>query len=211
MSVSTVPPNFQVMPPALSQSFSFSEIDSFAYNTAINMAKRNPERLDAWILGSGIAPLTAAVHLIQEAHVPPSHIHIIESLSVAGGQTASHGDAENGYDFRAGVRPQYNDMCMDALLSLVPSTSDPSRSVRDEILEFATSLEVQPPRARFLARKTHGVGRVDAKKMALGLRDRIDLFTLASKSEKTLGRGRICDFFTEGFFRSGYWLSLATR
>lgn len=175
------------------------------------MAERDPERIDAWILGSGIASLTAAVHLIQEAHVPPSRIHIIESLSAAGSVTASHGDAENGYDFRAGVRPQYNDLCMDSLLSLVPSTSDPTRSVRDEIREFAASLEIQPPRTRFLARKSKGIVRVDAKKMALGLRDRIDLFTLASKSEKALGRARICDFFNEGFFRSEYWLLLATR
>ncbi|RDW78849.1 oleate hydratase [Aspergillus mulundensis] len=176
------------------------------------MSRRNPNDLDAWILGSGIASLTAAVHLIQEAHVPPSRIHIIETLNVAGGTTASLGDTENGYDFRAGMRPQFNDLCMGNLLSLVPSLSDPDRNVRDEILEFAKTLDIKPAleQTRFLSRKGNKVNAVKGKKMALGVRDRIDLVILASKSEKALGRSRICDFFSKGFFRSGYWLSLAT-
>ncbi|KAL4861889.1 hypothetical protein BDV12DRAFT_207670 [Aspergillus spectabilis] len=145
-----------------------------------NMGTRQPDRLDAWILGSGISSLTAAVHLIQEAHVPPSHIHIIERLSVAGGTTVSYGDAEHGYDFRAGMRPHRNDKCINTLLSLVPSTSDPKRTLRDEIMEFAGSLDIQPAQTRFLTHKPFGVGRMDGKKMMLGVRDRIDLFLLAS-------------------------------
>ncbi|KAL4779752.1 oleate hydratase [Aspergillus varians] len=174
------------------------------------MVKRQPDHLDAWILGSGIASLTAAVHLIQEAKVPPPRVHIIETLDVADGTTVSYGDPEHGYDFRAGVRPQLNGACMDVLLSLVPSISDPNRTVRDEIIEFAKSLENQPTQTRFLTRDGNGVVRVDGNKAELGLRERIGLFMLASKSEKALGRNRICDYFGEGFFRTGYWLSLAT-
>ncbi|KAL5044555.1 hypothetical protein BDW71DRAFT_98014 [Aspergillus fruticulosus] len=176
------------------------------------MAHRNPENLDAWILGCGIASLTAAVHLVQEAHVPPSRIHIIETLDVAGGTTISHGNAKEGYDFRAGIRPEFNDLYMDNLLSLVPSLTDPNRSVRDEILDFARTLNIKPAheQTRFLARKGDKVHRVQGKKMALCFRDRISLFMLSSKSEKALGRSRIRDFFTEGFFKSWYWLALAT-
>jgi oleate hydratase len=166
--------------------------------------------LDAWILGSGISSLTAAVHLIQEAHVPPSRIHILEKLSVAGGTTVSYGDAEHGYDFRAGVRPQFNDMCMDTLLSLVPSLSDPNRTVRDEIYQYVEGMVIPKAQTRFLTHTPHGVGLGNGRKMGLGVRDRLDLFKLASKSERAIGRARICDFFGEGFFRSGYWLSLAT-
>ncbi|KAL4913312.1 streptococcal 67 kDa myosin-cross-reactive antigen like family-domain-containing protein [Aspergillus aurantiobrunneus] len=149
-------------------------------NNQTKMSTRQPDRLDAWILGSGIASLTAAVHLIQEAKVPPSQIHIIETLGIAGGTTVSFGDAENGYDFHAGIRRQFNDVCMDALLSLVPSISDPNRSVRDEIIQFAESLDIQPTHTRFLTHKPNGIGRADCKKIGLGLRDRIDLFMLAS-------------------------------
>ncbi|KAL2817687.1 streptococcal 67 kDa myosin-cross-reactive antigen like family-domain-containing protein [Aspergillus cavernicola] len=147
----------------------------------IKMATRQPDRLDAWILGSGIASLTAAVHLIQEAQVPPSRIHIIEKLSVAGGATVSHGDAEHGYDFRADMRPQFNDMCMDTLLSLVPSASDPTLTMRDEIVQFVESLNIHDAQTRFLTHKARGVGRVKKDKGTPGLRDRIDMFMLAFK------------------------------
>ncbi|KAL4941956.1 hypothetical protein BDV06DRAFT_222585, partial [Aspergillus oleicola] len=175
---------------------------------------RDPSTLDAWILGSGLASLTSAVHLIREANVPPSRVHIIETLSVAGGTTLSYGDAERGYDFRAGMRPQFNDACMDNLLSLVPCKDNPNRTVRDEILEFAAGMDSrcakERDRTRFLTRKKDGVGKVDAKKTGLGLRDRMEMVLLTTKSERALGRARICDCFSKGFFGSGYWLALAT-
>ncbi|CAI7661483.1 unnamed protein product [Penicillium pancosmium] len=58
---------------------------------------RCPDDMDAWILGSGIASLTSAAHLIQEAQIPPSRVHIIERLEKAGGGSASTGDFVNGY------------------------------------------------------------------------------------------------------------------
>lgn len=179
------------------------------------MSTLQPDHLHAWILGSGIASLTAAVHLIQEAHMPPPQIHIIEkNLSVAGSVTASLGDAENGYDYRGGVLPQFNDTCIDALLSLVPSTSNPNQTVREEIIQHAQSLDrktgLNPAQTRYLTSEKRGVVRMDAKGAMLTLKDRINLFMLASKREKSLGRSCIHDFFGEGFFCSGYWLLFAT-
>lgn len=40
---------------------------------------RQPELTDAYLIGGGIASLAAAVHLIQDAHLPASQIHILES------------------------------------------------------------------------------------------------------------------------------------
>ncbi|KAL4733078.1 streptococcal 67 kDa myosin-cross-reactive antigen like family-domain-containing protein [Aspergillus similis] len=144
---------------------------------------KNPENLDAWILGSGIASLTAAVHLLQEARVPPSRIHIIETLDVASGTTVSHGNAKEGYDFRAGMLPQFNDICMLNLLSLVPSLTDPNRSVADEILDFAKTLNFKHAheQTRFLERIGDKVHRVQGKKIALSVRDRISMFMLSGK------------------------------
>ncbi|KAL4800885.1 oleate hydratase [Aspergillus venezuelensis] len=182
---------------------------------------RDPKDLDAYILGSGLASLTSAVHLIREANVPPSRVHIIETLSVAGGTTVSYGDAEKGYDFRAGMRPQFNDSCVDDLLRLVPSETNPDgnqeRTVRDDVLNSANSMDnvcsKNRERTRFLTRsrkKKDSVGKVDAKKAGLGLRDRMEMVLLTTKSEKVLGRSRIRDCFSKGFFESGYWLGLAT-
>ncbi|PYH98011.1 myosin-cross-reactive antigen family protein [Aspergillus ellipticus CBS 707.79] len=170
-----------------------------------------PDQVDAWILGSGIASLTAAVHLIQEACVPPSRVHILEALDQAGGGTVSSGDAVNGYDYRAGGMPPFNDSCVEELLELVPSHTNPEKTVLDDIHNFWETKAVRDtPHTRFLVRHKNRIERIDAKRATLGLRDRVDLFMMASKAEKSLGRSRICDHFNRSFFKSGYWLSLST-
>ncbi|KAI2851438.1 hypothetical protein CBS12448_8521 [Aspergillus niger] len=173
--------------------------------------RRLPEGMDAWILGAGISSLTAAVHLIQEAHVPPSRVHILETLSQAGGGSISTGDPVNGYDCRAGGMPPFNDVCMEELLSLVPSKTNPNLTVLEELHEFWDTEAVKDhPHTRFLTRHKHGLERIDAKRASLGLRDRVDLFMLASKSDKSLGCSRICDHFSNSFFKSYYWMLLST-
>ncbi|GES64667.1 67 kDa myosin-cross-reactive antigen family protein [Aspergillus terreus] len=172
---------------------------------------RDPSKVEAWILGSGLPSLTAAVHLIQEAGVPPSRVHILEKLSMAGGGTVSYGDATSGYDFRAGGQPQFNDVCMEHLLSLVPSTTRPGRTVLDDLVAYNEENPLkEASHTRFLSHKSYGLSRTDPKKVNLGLRDRVDLFMLTSKTEKSLGRTRINEYFNESFFKSNYWLMLAT-
>ncbi|PYI04552.1 67 kDa myosin-cross-reactive antigen family protein [Aspergillus sclerotiicarbonarius CBS 121057] len=149
--------------------------------------------------------------LVLDPHLPPSRIHILETLSQAGGGTVSAGDHVNGYDYRGGAMPPFNDVCMEELLELVPSQTNPDKTVLEEIDEFwATEAVKDTPRTRFLTRYKHGLDRINAKEASVGLRDRVDLFMMASKAEKSLGRSRICDHFSKSFFKSGYWLILST-
>ncbi|KAJ5980014.1 hypothetical protein N7481_007312, partial [Penicillium waksmanii] len=179
--------------------------------TLQQLESRCPDGMDAWILGSGIASLTSAVHLIQEAQIPPSRIHIIERLEKAGGGSASTGDSVNGYDYHAGAIPAFNNIYMERLLSIVPSISDPTKSTLDDIREFnSTRPPHKCPNTRFLSRKPSGLLRNSSKQVRIGLRDRISLYRLSSKTEKGLGRSRIQDHFYSSFFQSSYWLILAT-
>ncbi|KAF4241549.1 hypothetical protein CNMCM6805_003823 [Aspergillus fumigatiaffinis] len=171
---------------------------------------RAPESLDVWILGSGIASLTAAVHFIGEAKVPPSRIHILEALSEPGAGSVGKGDAETGYHFRGGCTPQFCGSQMEELLALVPSER-PGKSVWDDIREyFEEHVSKQASRTRFLARRKNGLERIEGRRLHLGIKDRMDLFRLSSKTESALGRSRIRDHFSEGFFRTEYWLVLST-
>lgn len=61
--------------------------------------------MDAWILGSGVQSLAAAVYLIEEAKVPPNRVHILETIGKAGESTANVGDPVNGYEYRGGAVP----------------------------------------------------------------------------------------------------------
>ncbi|CAG8048450.1 hypothetical protein PENNAL_c0037G02783 [Penicillium nalgiovense] len=172
--------------------------------------RRDPNDLDAWILGNGIGSLTAAVHLIQEANVPPSRIHILEALEFAGGGTTTCGDPVNGYHYRAGVMPISIDAWMERLFSLVPSKTDRKKTVLDMMETNSSKPRTEKHHTRFLARKPWGVERINTKDIRIGLRDHMDLLRLGFKSERSLGRSRISDFFHKSFFQSDYWLLLAS-
>ncbi|KAF7155548.1 hypothetical protein CNMCM6106_004694 [Aspergillus hiratsukae] len=170
----------------------------------------HPGSLDVWILGSGMAALTAAVYLIREAKVPPSRIHIREAASQAGAESVGKGDAELGYYYRAGCIPPVCGSQMEEVLTLVPSER-PGKTVWDDIQEyFQEHVPKEASRTRFLARRKNGLERIDGRRLHLGLKDRMDLFRLSAKTESALGRSRIREHFSEGFFRTNYWLVLAT-
>ena len=63
---------------------------------------RDPKKTNAYLVGGGIASLAAAVHLIQDANVPASQIHILESGPVPGGSMDGAGNSESGYILRGG-------------------------------------------------------------------------------------------------------------
>lgn len=97
---------------------------------------RTPNKVNAWILGSSIASLASAVHLISDANVPASQIHILESRSTPGDGITSTGDPVNGYDHRPGCLPKFSDGCMEKLLALVPSTASSRSTVLKDVGNF---------------------------------------------------------------------------
>jgi oleate hydratase len=100
--------------------------------------RRDPETVQVWVIGSGIASLAAAVYFIKEAKVPAKNIHILESHSGAGGGITSGGDAVTGYVLHQGpIAPMsFHDPCTENFLSLVPSMADPEKSLLQEIKDF---------------------------------------------------------------------------
>lgn len=167
--------------------------------------------IDAWVLGSGVSSLAAAVYLIEEAKVPPDRVHILEAVSMAGGSTVNTGDPVNGYEYRTGVMSTFNDVYVEKLLSMVPSQTGPGKTALDDILEFNDAHPVdKTPHTLFLVEKSNAISTVGPKHVTLGLRDRMDMFRFAAKTEKSLGRSRIREYFNESFFQSNYWLTFAT-
>ncbi|KAF9883973.1 hypothetical protein FE257_002414 [Aspergillus nanangensis] len=175
------------------------------------MSRRSPDDMDAWILGSGVPSLTAAAQLIEKAKVPLTRVHIIETLSKAGGGTAHAGDPVNGYQYRAEPMPAFDGPCVKNLLSMIPSEMRPDKTADDDIEEFYEEKYLDGSQhTRFLVEKSHKVARIDIKQISLGVQHRLQLHLFVSKPEASLGRSRICDHFGESFLKSTYWLILAT-
>lgn len=82
----------------------------------LGLARRTPSKVNAWILGSSIASLASAVHLISDANMPASQIHILESQDTPGDGITSTGDSQIGYDHRPGCLPSFTYVCMKKFL-----------------------------------------------------------------------------------------------
>jgi oleate hydratase len=176
---------------------------------------RDPEHVNAYLVGGGIASLAAACCLIHEAHVPAAQIHILESSKVSGGAMDGSGNPDTGYIICGGRMLNFTYRCLYDLLSTIPSLSDPKVTVMDEINMFnAVAGNKTHANARLVTRQAEypdvRLGLADAREFELSAKDRVDLLKMAAKCEATLDKKRIQDFFGEGFFQTNFWFMWAT-
>lgn len=174
---------------------------------------RDPSNTNAWLIGSGIASLSAAVHLINDAQVPGSHIHILDRHDQTGGGITSSGDANTGFIINPGSLPYFHDECVENLLSLVPSTRGSKKSLLDSIRN--DELSETPRRARtantrFVRNRGGKSESSAAKQLSIGPYNRLQLMKVLLESENMLGRHRIQDYFGDDFFGTDFWTLWST-
>ena len=91
----------------------------------------------AYLVGGGIASLSAAVLLIRDGGLRGHNIRIIEEQPVAGGALDGSGDPVRGYVTRGGrIFTEETYVCLWNVLQSVPSLDDPAKSVKDEVWAF---------------------------------------------------------------------------
>jgi oleate hydratase len=187
-------------------------------NTHAELPHRNPEQVNAYLVGGGISSLAAAVHLIQDAHVPASQIHILESSPIPGGSMDGSGSPKTGYILRGGRMLNFSYGCTYKLLSKVPSLTLPGKTVKEELDAFnAVPGNKTHAKARLVATLQVEEGKqaegkvkeipviMDVSKMGFHTQDRKDLLYVAAASEKTLGEKRIDECFRKEFFNTEFW------
>jgi oleate hydratase len=167
---------------------------------------RKPEEVNAYLVGGGIASLAAAVHLIQNAKVPANQIHILESGPLPGGSMDGAGNPDTGYILRGGRMLNFSYLCTYDLLSKVPSLSDPSKTVKQELDEFnAVPGNKTNAHSRLIAKGENGPEIMDVSQMGLNTKERADLLHITAETEKALGTKRIDECFTKEFFDTKFW------
>ena len=153
------------------------------------------------LVGGGIASLSCAGFLIEDAGVDPTHIHVLEHAEVMGGSLDGSGSPEQGYLIRGGRMFERHMLNLWDVLARIPSLEDPRTSVRDEIFEFNEVL-VSNARCRLLK---GGMQKVDLSSYGFDLRDRADLMRLVLTPEAFLGDRTIRDWFSPHFFETPFW------
>ena len=96
---------------------------------------RKPEGIDerkAYIVGGGIAGLSAAAFLVRDAQMPGRDITVYDQLPVFGGSMDAAGSAEKGYVSRGERELEPYMECLWDLFGSIPSLYEEGRTVLDE-------------------------------------------------------------------------------
>ncbi|MBO3143730.1 oleate hydratase [Dermatophilus congolensis] len=157
----------------------------------------------AWIIGAGLAGLSAAVFLIRDGGVPANHITIVERSKIPGGAMDGIKEPERGFVIRGGREMEDHFECLWDLFRSIPSLEEEGISVLDEFYR----LNKDDPNYS-LCRATQNQGQPI---------DTLGLFTLDKQAQKQIVKlflatresmegKRIDEVFDEHFFESNFWM-----
>lgn len=162
--------------------------------------------MKAHLVGSGLASLAAAAYLIKDGGFLGNNIHVYEAGNSLGGAMAISGEPKTGYILPTGRVFEREYRCAFELFSMVPSASDPQRSITDEIFEF-NKQHGYDDRARIIDREGHVI---KSEHFGLSVPHRKDLVKLALIPEEFLEGKPISEFFSEDFFHTEFWILWTT-
>ena len=165
-----------------------------------------PEGVDkksAYIIGTGLAGLSAAFYLVRDGRMKGEHIHLLEKLDLAGGSCDGRKDVTKGFYMRGGREMDNHFECMWDMFRSVPSIENPEVSVLDEYYW----LNKHDPNYS-LCRATVNCGE-DAhtdKLFKLDKKSAMALSKLFITKEKDLENKKISDVLPETFWETNFWL-----
>lgn len=155
-----------------------------------------------YIIGSGIAGMSAAYYFIRDGRIPAENITFLEQLHIDGGSMDGAGNAQDGYIIRGG---REMDMTYENLWDIfqdIPALEMPEPySVLDE---YRLLNDNDPNYSK--ARLIHNQGLVkDFSKFGLNKKDQLAIIKLLLKKKEELDDLSIQDYFSESFLNSNFW------
>lgn len=161
------------------------------------------DRKSAYIIGTGLAGLSAAFYLLRDGQMKGEHIHLLEKLELAGGSCDGRKDVTKGFYMRGGREMDNHFECMWDLYRSVPSIENPGLSVLDEYYY----LNKKDPNYS-LCRATVNCGE-DAHTDKLFNLDKASALALSKlfiTPEKDLEDKKINEVLPASFFETNFWL-----
>jgi oleate hydratase len=90
------------------------------------------DRKSAYLVGSGLASLSAAAFLVRDGQMKGERIHILEALNIAGGSCDGINDPTRGFTARGGREMDNHFECLWDLFGSIPSIEKENCTVLDE-------------------------------------------------------------------------------
>ncbi len=179
--------------------YSAGTYESFAH-------PEKPEGVDkksAYIIGTGLAGLSAAFYLVRDGQMKGEHIHLLEKLELAGGSCDGRRDVTKGFYMRGGREMDNHFECMWDMFRDVPSIENPEVSVLDE---YYWLNKHDPNYSLCRASINRGENAHTDGKFALDKESALALSKLFMTPEKDLEDKKISEVLPESFWSTNFWL-----
>ena len=167
---------------------------------------QKPEGVDgksAYIIGTGLAGLTAAFYLVRDGQMKGEHIHLFEKLDLAGGSCDGRKVVTKGFYMRGGREMDNHFEIMWDVYRDVPSIETPGVSVLDE---YYWLNKKDPNYSLCRATVNRGEDAHTDGKFVLDKKSALELTKLFMIPEEQLEDKKISDVFGKSFWKTNFWL-----
>lgn len=163
---------------------------------------KDVDKKSAYLVGGGLASLSAASFLIRDGKMKPENIVILEELSIPGGSLDGILNPDRGFILRGGREMENHFECLWDLFRSIPSLETKDASVLDE---FYWLNKADPNYSKCRLISNRGVRNADDGKFTLSEEASKEVIKLFLTKEDSLDNKRIDEVFSEEFFQSNFW------
>lgn len=161
------------------------------------------EHKSAYLIGSGLASLSAACFLMRDAQMPGAHIHIIEKGPIPGGALDGDQITNVGYVMRGGREMDNHFECMWDLFRSIPSIETDGISILDE---YYWLNKKDPNYSLCRATQNHGEDAHTNNKFGLSDKGSMEVLKLFMTPDEKLANVKMTEIFDDEVFNTNFWM-----
>ena len=161
------------------------------------------DRKSAYIVGSGLAALSAACFLVRDGQMNGKRVHILEKDAIPGGACDGYKYNNIGYVMRGGREMDNHFECMWDLMRSIPSIETEGISVLDEYYWLNKS---DPNYSLMRATVKRGEDAHTDSKFGLSDKGSMEIMKLFFTPDEDLYDKRITDVFDDEVLGSNFWM-----
>ena len=167
---------------------------------------KKPEGVDAksaYLIGSGLAALSAACFLVRDGQMKGEHVHILEKEPIPGGACDGYKYQDVGYVMRGGREMDNHFECMWDLFRSIPSIEDENYTVLDE---YYWLNKADPNYSLCRATVNRGQDAHTDGKFGLSDKGAMEILQLFMTPDEKLYDKKITDFFDDEVLNTNFWM-----
>ncbi len=164
---------------------------------------KDADKKTAYIIGTGLAGLSAAFYLVRDGQISGDRIHLLEKLDLAGGSCDGKKDVTKGFYMRGGREMDNHFEVMWDMFKDVPSIETEGVSVLDE---YYWLNKEDPNYSLCRASQNRGESAHTDGKFNLDKKSAMALAKLFMTSEDELEDKKISDVLPDEFWSTNFWL-----